>query len=188
MEIFLLTDRMDVGGAETHVFELSRILRKRGHRVTVFSSGGRLADELVSVGVEHVWLPAPISPADTAWALDILAKAIRRHKPHVVHAHTRRWAFLCHALSASLPFAFVFTAHAMFHTRFPARPLSYFPPSTIAVSRDIRDLLVRDFSVPRHTITVVENGIDTRRFSPRPAKEHPFTVPPLATNFPASLQ
>ena len=176
MKLFMLADNMDVGGAETHIWELSRLLVARGHRVTVLSAGGRLAAMLPRVGVHHITLPSLTDPRTLPLALSALAGHIRRHKPDIVHAHTRRSAFLCRLLSLSFDFPLVVTAHAMFSARFPLNVLSFFPPSTVAVSRDIREALIRDFSVPKEHVTLIENGIDTDRFAPHPAGEHPFTV------------
>jgi len=164
MKIFMLTDSMDIGGAETHVFELSRLLTCRGHEVAVLSAGGRMAEALSEVGVRHILLPDTASPA----ALSAVASHIRREKPHMVHAHTRRCAFLCRLLLPHMSFPFTVTAHAMFSHTAPKDKLSFFPPSTIAVSKDIRQALIHRFSVPRDSITVIPNGIDTYRFRPRP--------------------
>lgn len=176
MKLFMLADNMDIGGAETHIYELSRLLSSLGHRVTVLSAGGKTAAMLPRAGVRHITLPSLTDPRTLPLALSALAGHIRRDKPDIVHAHTRRSAFLCRLLSLSFDFPFVVTAHAMFSAHFPLDVLSIFPPSTIAVSRDIREALIRDFSVPREHITLIENGIDTRRFAPRPTGEHPFTV------------
>lgn len=176
MKIFMLADTMDIGGAETHIWELSRELQERGHHVTVLSGGGRLAMRLSQIGVRHVALPPLTDPQAIPRALALLAKEIRRQKPHIVHAHTRRSALLCRILSFSLSFPFAVTAHAMFRSHRLSDRLSVFPPATIAVSRDIEELLIRDFSVPSRYITRIENGVDTHRFCPAPTDGLPFTV------------
>ena len=170
MHIVMLVDSMDVGGAETHIYELSRLLVLRGHRVTVLSSGGTTAHRLAAVGVGHRTLPDALSPAVVA----SLARLIREEKPHVIHAHTRRRAFLCRLLLSQMDFPMVFTAHALFDARFPKNLASFFPPHVIAVSRDVKEHLVRRFGVPSASITVIANGVDT---SPVPATSHrPFTI------------
>ena len=166
MKIFMLIDAMDVGGAETHVFELSRILVKRGHDVAVISAGGRMTKALEEAGVRHITMQDMALPR--AWAF--VAKCIKREKPHMVHAHTRRCAFMCRMLLEHMSFPLTVTAHAMFSHTFPLDRLSFFPPSTIAVSEDIREALVRYFSVRRDDVSVIPNGIDTERFCQRPVK------------------
>ena len=46
MKILMVTMAMDIGGAETHILELSRKLQKRGVDVTVASNGGAYEAEL----------------------------------------------------------------------------------------------------------------------------------------------
>ena len=170
MHIVMLVDSMDIGGAETHVYELSRLLVLRGHRVTVLSSGGATARRLAAVGVEHRTLPDGLSPA----AVASLARLIREEKPHVIHAHTRRRAFLCRLLLSQMDFPVVFTAHALFDPRFPKNRASFFPPDVIAVSRDVKAHLVRRFGVSPASVTVIANGVDT---SPVPVIAHRrFTI------------
>lgn len=172
MKIFMLADAMNVGGAETHVFELSRLFASRGHEVTVFSAGGALARRLAAVGVRHQLLPDALSPS----VLACLARHLRREKPHAVHAHTRRRAFLCRLLLEQMDFPITVTAHAMFTPRFPLGPLSFFPPDTIAVSEDVALHLRQKFNVPSSHLTVIRNGVDTERFRPHPRRDAPFTV------------
>ena len=43
MKILMLADTMDIGGAETHVYELSRSLSSMGHRIKILSGGGKTA-------------------------------------------------------------------------------------------------------------------------------------------------
>jgi len=57
MKILLLTDRMDAGGAETHVAQLARGLRAAELKVTLISQGGRLANRLAAEGIEQLTLP-----------------------------------------------------------------------------------------------------------------------------------
>lgn len=172
MKIFMLADGMNVGGAETHILELSRLFASRGHEVIVFSSGGVTARRLEALGVTHVPLPDELSPR----VLASLADHIRREKPHVIHAHTRRRAFLCRLLLCGMDLPLVFTAHAAFSPRFPQNRLSYFPADTIAVSRDIAAHLVRAFGVPPDHLRVIGNGVDTARFRPRHSHTNAFTI------------
>ena len=40
MKILMATMGLDIGGAETHIVELSKELKNRGHQVAVVSNGG----------------------------------------------------------------------------------------------------------------------------------------------------
>lgn len=159
MKILLLADHMDSGGAETHIYELSRFLSQKGHSVIVFSQGGRIAEAMAMNGIRQVGYGK--SP------LFKLASLIRSEKPNVIHAHTRKSAFLCRLLLGIMDFPFVFTAHAYFSAELPKRVLSFFPSKTIAVSRDIACHLSNRFGVPASHISVIENGINIDKFRPK---------------------
>ena len=57
MNILLVTMSMDIGGAETHILELAKALKKRENNVYVVSAGGKLVNELVDNDVEHIYAP-----------------------------------------------------------------------------------------------------------------------------------
>ena len=57
MNILMVTMSMQIGGAETHVLELSRALMKLGHTVTVASRHGVYVEALRQAGIRHVDLP-----------------------------------------------------------------------------------------------------------------------------------
>ena len=49
--ILMATMGMDIGGAETHIVELSKELNRRGYRVIVASNGGVYVPELEQAGI-----------------------------------------------------------------------------------------------------------------------------------------
>lgn len=199
MNILLLIDALDVGGAETHVITLAKGLRAAGHRVYVVSSSGRLEGQLTEGGVTAYQFPASIKGAAFGLSLVRLVLFLRRlHRQHgfdILHAHTRRTALmlrayrLCERLFPScspldrqrpLPYrrratrrlgspALVVTAHAKFTPRY--RRLSFWGDATIAVSEDLKSHAAQAFFVPRERITVIPNGIDERVFYPAPAPD-----------------
>jgi hypothetical protein len=99
MKILLLTSFLDCGGAETHIALLAESLARRGHKVCIASSGGRVADMLLGkgreMGIEHIRLPLgsrlPISLAYSKRRLDSL---IKNGGFDIIHAHSRIPAFL----------------------------------------------------------------------------------------------
>ena len=171
MKILILADHMENGGAETHIYELSRLLSRKGNSVTVFSHGGKIADSLAALGIRQ--------ERYGNFPLLRLAQFIQAEKPTVVHAHTRKSAFLCRILLSFMDFPFVFTAHAHFSTEPLRRALSFFPRRTIAVSADIARHLSKGFGVAPKNIAVIGNGINTERFCPKRdkrVKNHILTV------------
>ena len=57
MKILMLTSSFDVGGAETHILELSKCLSKLDNEVAVASGGGEYVKELGKYGMKHYTIP-----------------------------------------------------------------------------------------------------------------------------------
>ncbi|MBO4980108.1 MAG: glycosyltransferase [Clostridia bacterium] len=168
MKILLLADHMENGGAETHIYELSRFLFQKGHSVTILSYGGKIADLLAAQGIRTV--PYGKAPLITLWHI------LREQKPDIVHAHTRQSAFLCRLLLTAIPFPFVFTAHAHFAPDPIKDMLSFFPKHIIAVSPDIAKHLAQHFHIEPNQISVIENGINNDAFCPKRDSNHCFNI------------
>ncbi len=167
MKILMVTNGLGIGGAETHIVELSKELMRRGNKVIICSSGGEYAKEAQSAGIE--WVDAPLnrrSLVPMAKSLMILYRTIRREKPDIVHAHARIPGFLCGLLHRVMKFTFVTTAHWVFAVTKSTRLLTNWGEKTVAVSQDIKQYLIDNYGIAPENIYVTINGIDTKRFSP----------------------
>lgn len=167
MKILMATMGLDIGGAETHIVELSKQLRQQGHDVVLVSNGGAYVPEIIQAGIRHYSAPLHRrTMKEMRRAKQILKRVIQQEKPDVVHAHARIPAFLCGILHRSMKFPFVTTAHWVFDATGVLRYLTDWGERTIAVSEDIRSYLIREYQVPPEQISVTINGIDTDKFSP----------------------
>ncbi len=167
MKILMATMGLDIGGAETHIVELSKELRDRGHEVVVVSNGGVYVPEITAAGIRHYDAPMHRrSLSDMSRAKAILRDVIRREQPDIVHAHARIPAFLCGRLQKSMHFPLVTSCHGVYQVSGALRLLSNWGDRTLAVSEDIRDYLVQQYNIPPERIALTINGIDTEKFSP----------------------
>ena len=167
MKILMATMGMDIGGAETHIVELSKELTHQGHQVVIVSNGGVYVPEVEAAGIRHYEAPLNRrSFSNMRQAQAVLRRVIQTEKPDVVHAHARIPAFLCGRLQKSLGFAFVTSCHGVYQVSGVLRLLSNWGERTLAVSDDIRDYLVEQYHIPPEHITLTINGIDTEKFSP----------------------
>lgn len=157
---------MIIGGAETHVVELSRELAARGHDVTVASNGGVYVPELEGSGVKHFTVPLHSKdPGAMIKSYFALKNLIKREQFDIVHAHSRIPAFICGALARRMGFRFVTSTHAVFKVGPLLSRLSDWGDHTFAVSCDIKQYLMDNYGTPSDNITLTINGIDTERFS-----------------------
>ena len=164
----MTTMQLDIGGAETHIVELSKALSRLGIEVTVASNGGAYEAELAEAGIPHVKIPFHSkNPACMLKAYKLLKKLIFEQKFDIVHAHARIPAFLCSILHRRYHFRFVTTAHWVFNTRFPYNLLTRWGERSLAVSDDIKTYLVDNYGIDPDNIRVTINGIDLEKFSDR---------------------
>ena len=167
MKILMCTMALDIGGAETHVLELSRALCNMGHDVTVASNGGVYVAELEACGIKHVKLPLHTKvPSRVVKSYFALKKLIKKEKFDIVHAHARIPAFVCGLLQPVLKFRFVTTAHWVFDVNALWRKIAYWGEKTVAVSEDIKQYLIDSYGVFADNVSVTINGVDMEKFSP----------------------
>ena len=193
MKILLLIDDLCLGGAQTHVLTLARGLCARGHEVWVASDGGVLEEECRGCGVRTLRFVHPVrAPSLPLYLPRLVCWLLRRQRStgfDVLHAHTRRCAFLLslcrpflpsltpvgayaqapyrrRSLRRALAPARIVTAHARFRP-FPRR-LCDWGERTIAVSQDLKEHLVRRFGVTPESVCVIPNGIEVDLLRRRP--------------------
>lgn len=167
MKILMTTMKLDIGGAETHIVELSKELHRRGHEVSVASNGGSYVRELEESGIIHYDIPLQSkNPYSMLRAYRMLKKIILENNFDIVHAHARIPAFLCGKLRHSIQFPFVTTAHWVFNVKFPLNILTDWGDRSLAVSEDIKKYLIDNYGLKPEKIGITNNGIDGGKFSP----------------------
>ncbi len=166
MRILMTTMQLDIGGAETHIVELSKALARRGAEVYVASNGGAYVNELEESGIKHFSVPLHSkNPLKMEKSYRLLKKIISEYKFDVVHGHARIPSFICGKLRKKLNFPFVTTAHWVFRAGFPFNLLSNWGQRSLAVSEDIKQYLIDSYGIDGDNIRVTINGIDTEKFS-----------------------
>ncbi len=165
--ILMTTMGLNIGGAETHIVELSKELQKQGHRVLVASNGGVYEQELEEAGIRCYHAPMNQRNAGKMLcSLRILEKIIRDEQVDIVHSHARIPGFLVGLLHRRMRFTFVTSAHWVFHTGGGLKYLTNWGQKCVAVSQDIRRYLIENYDIDPQDISVTINGIDTDKFSP----------------------
>ena len=176
MRILILTDRLDVGGAETHIAQLAQRLFEQGNIVWVASSGGAVANWLEKQGITHIPMPLGThSPLRWLFLRQKIRNLIKREHIDIAHAHARIPALLMQGIKR-LGCAEIVTVHAKFRHGFLRRHLSYWGENSIAVSEDLRTYLHDVYDISMQRINVIPNGINLTEFSSDFPKESSDTV------------
>ena len=165
--ILITTMSLDIGGAETHVLELAKELKRRSCEVFVASNGGVYVSQLESAGIRHYIVP--IHKRNIFKMIEsyfMLKNIIISQNIEIVHSHARIPGFICGFLYKKLDFAFVSTTHGVYYTGMGLKYLTDWGQKTIAVSEDIKEYLMDEYSIREKDIFLTINGIDTNAFSP----------------------
>ena len=164
MKILILTDQLNVGGAETHIALLAQTLLEHGEEVIVASSGGKTADRLEKIGIPQIRLPLGThSPLKWLTLRYKIRALIKRKGIEIAHAHARVPASLIHGVKR-LGCAEIVTVHAKFKAGVLRRFFSRWGEKSIAVSEDLRTYLHNVYKIPMQRIVVIPNGIDLKHF------------------------
>ena len=165
--ILLSLMQLNIGGAETHVVELAKELKRKGFNVIVTSNGGVYVKELEESGIKHYSVPLQNkNPINMFKAMRLLKKIIIEEKIDIVHSHARIPSFILGKLHKRMKFPFVTTAHWVFNTGYGLKYITDWGEKVVAVSEDIKTYLMDNYKVPAGDIRVTINGIDTEKFSP----------------------
>ena len=167
-KILMALMSFSIGGAETHVLELSAELKKKGFDVVLVSGGGVYEEVLKEMEIPHYTAPLYTkNPLKVIKALKILKRVIKEENIDIVHAHGRIPAFLVSILHKFMKFTFVTTAHWVFTTKYGLKYISKWGKKCVAVSEDIKKYLMDNYKTNPMDIFVTINGIDTEKFSPQ---------------------
>ncbi len=165
--ILLSLMQLNIGGAETHVVELAKELKRKGYNIIVTSNGGVYVKELEEAGIKHYSVPLQNkNPFNMLKAAHLLKKIIKEENIDIVHSHARIPSFILGKLHKRMKFPFVTTAHWVFNTSYGLKYITDWGEKTVAVSEDIKKYLMDNYHVPESDINVTINGIDTNKFSP----------------------
>lgn len=166
-KILMVTMGLNIGGAETHIVELSGELQRRGYEVIVASNGGVYVDEIEAMGIRHFSVPLHSRDIKNMYlSYRRLKKIILDEKPDIVHAHARIPAFITSLVRRSAKFSFITSAHGVYEVTGTLRFLTEWGDYSVAVSEDIKRYLIDSYGMPSSEISVTINGIDTEKFSP----------------------
>lgn len=115
MHVLHVITKGDVGGAQTHVIELSGAQLAAGIRVTVVAgTDGPAMERCAAAGCEVIVIPTLGEARTRVWqreALRDLTRAISSSAPDIVHAHSSNAGFVARLTCRRLGVPCVYTAH-----------------------------------------------------------------------------
>lgn len=155
MRILYIMPGFDEGGAEVHVLNLIRGMVRRGHEVTLASSGGRMEHDLPeNVSIIHM----PSHKKNPVTIISCALKIYRQQKKFkwdIIHAHSRVPAWIAWLASKFTGVKWIVTAHALYSLNVGLTPLRH-ADGAICISQAVRNHLAN--RLPDNTV-IIPNGI-----------------------------
>lgn len=156
------------GGVERGTLEIARALVAAGHRSIVVSNGGRLVDQLVREGSEHIQMPVHRKSLASLFQIRPFRRLLRELKPDIVHARSRipawiAWLALRRMHPSTRP-RFITTVHGLYSVS-PYSAIMTKGEVVIAVSETAREYILTNYpSCPPERIKLIYRGVDPEEF------------------------
>jgi len=159
-----------MGGIERMIVEfVNRFKGEFSIQVAVFEAGGGLERVIEEQGV-------PVFSLDKKEGIDTLLiyrliKLFKKSGVEIVHTNNfNTWFYVSIAALACPGLVTVHTEHSLvrgekFRRFFIERILSHLTKSVIAVSEDVRQLMINKASIAPSQVRVIQNGINVRKFA-----------------------
>lgn len=162
--LLLVVPRLNIGGAESYVYQLAKQLKAMNYNIYVASWGGLLANELKNIGIIHYKVPIRLHKGFAAMMLE---KIIRRHNIQLVHANSgaagKAVALAC--MRANIPW--VYTAHGWLNFKEQQSDIAQ-AQRIICVSNYLKNRFLTEGYLDPEKLVTIYNGIDTTTYSPTP--------------------
>jgi len=170
MHIALITTHLNTGGIGVYTTSLAQGLARKGHKVTVISSGGDMEKNLSKEGVSHkkvnIKTESEISPRVWHTLFD-LSSFIKKERPDIIHAQTRVTQMAGTILAKKFKIPYISTCHGFFKRRLGRRLFDCWGDKVIAISASVKDHLTKYFDVNETRVELIHNGVDVDRFANR---------------------
>ncbi|HET8731753.1 MAG TPA: glycosyltransferase [Moraxellaceae bacterium] len=159
---------LEAGGVERCTLETARALVAAGHRSVVISSGGRMVEQLIREGSEHVLLPVKRKSLFTLLQTGRLRRLLEALRPDILHARSRVPGWVAWLAWRKLPPAsrphFVTTVHGL-HSVSPYSAIMVRGEAVIAGSETVRRYIAGNYpQCPPERVHLIPEGVDPQEF------------------------
>jgi glycosyltransferase involved in cell wall biosynthesis len=177
LNVVQILPALEVGGVERGTLEVASELVKRGHRSIVISGGGRMVNQLLSQGSEHITLPIGKKSLLTLRLVSRLRNILKNENVSVLHARSRLPAWISYLAWKTMEHdtrpAFVTTVHGPYTVN-PYSRIMVRGEKVIAISNFIKDYIVSNYpETDINRIIVIPRGVssDQYPYGYRPSSE-----------------
>lgn len=168
LSVVQLLPALNIGGVERGTLEIAKELVQHGHRSIVISDGGRLVDELVRSGSEHVQLNVGKKSPLSLRHILYLRKYFNENNIDIIHARSRFPAWLTYfawsRLDPSSRPKFITTVHGPYSVNHYSKVMTK-GQKIIATSEFILKYITDNYpNVDENKITLIHRGVSKTEF------------------------
>jgi len=168
LSVVQLLPALNVGGVERGTLEVAKELVKHGHRSIVISAGGRLVDELVNAGSEHVQLNIGRKSLLSLRHISYLRRYFSEENIDIIHARSRLPAWLTYFAWKKMDRIcrpkFITTVHGPYSVN-PYSKVMTKGQKIIATSGFILKYITDNYpDVDKNKITLIHRGVSKTEF------------------------
>lgn len=159
---------LEVGGVERGTLEVAAELVRRGHRSIVISAGGRMADQLLDEGSEHIQWPIGKKSLLTVRYIKPLRQFLKNESVDILHSRSRLPAWISYlawkGMDEKKRPKFVTTVHGPYTVNRYSRIMTK-GEEIIAISKFIKDYVLLNYkNIDENNITIVHRGVRNDEF------------------------
>ena len=168
LTVIQMLPALEGGGVERGTLELGKYLSDQGHRSIVISAGGRMTDQLIEEGSEHLELPVGKKSLLTLRYVSKVKDILQTIKPDILHLRSRLPAWIGYLAWKKLPKdvrpKLITTVHGPYSIgRYSSVMVR--GQGVIAVSNMIRDYILDNYGfVDPEAIRVIYRGVDASQY------------------------
>lgn len=176
LTILQVLPALNGGGVEKGTLEIGRYLARQGHRSIVVSAGGRMVEQLIEEGSEHIRADIGAKKLSTLRYVFWFRRLILAIRPDILHFRSRLPAWIGYLAWKTLPEGSRPKLVTTFHGQHSVNRYSAVMTCgdrVITVSDFMKDYILKSYpEVAADKITVIHRGVDTSIYNPtyRPDK------------------
>jgi ADP-heptose:LPS heptosyltransferase len=166
VKVMQILPRMDVGGTERGVLDLSTFFKKqqeKGIENIVVSGGGRLVKELEALGIKHYTLPVYKKTPLSLFQIPKLRRIIEEENIDIVHARSRIPGWLSFFASRNSRACYITTAHGIYRNKSFSQVMSW-GKFVICPSRVVASHMKNVFNTPGEKLKIINRWVDLDNF------------------------
>lgn len=168
LTVIQLVPEMHGGGVERGTVEVNAALAKAGHRSIVISGGGRLVEQVINDGGEHIDLPIGRKSVATFRCVRHLRKVVEKIDADILHARSRVPAWVGYLawkrMDRQTRPAFLTTVHGLNSVSFYSKIMTKGQRVEV-VSNTVRDYVLKHYpDTDPDKIELIYRGVDPAEF------------------------